>query len=70
MDIMLLFAVLGIIVNLFTISGWLYSELERKNLFLIIVLGFLLAFFRLGLPPPAVYIVASEPLVVLQKEEF
>ncbi|MEM0203314.1 MAG: TRAP transporter fused permease subunit [Archaeoglobaceae archaeon] len=65
-DILLLLALLGIIINLFTVTGWLLKlgmslvALGRENLLLLVALGFLLAFFLgFGLPPSAVYIIAS-----------
>lgn len=65
-DILLLLALLGIIINLFTVSGWLLKlgmaliSLCKENILLLIVLGFLLAYFLgFGLPPSAVYIIAS-----------
>lgn len=65
-DILLLLALLGIIINLFTVTGWLLKlgmsliGLGKENLLLLIMFGFLLAFFLgFGLPPSAVYIIAS-----------
>ncbi len=65
-DILLLLAVLGIIINLFTVTGWLLKlgmslvALGKENILLLVILGFLLAFFLgFGLPPSAVYIIAS-----------
>uniref|UniRef100_A0A7J2THW3 TRAP transporter fused permease subunit n=1 Tax=Archaeoglobus fulgidus TaxID=2234 RepID=A0A7J2THW3_ARCFL len=65
-EIILLLAVLGVIINLFTVSGWLLKfgmtliSVGKESLILLIVLGFLLAFFLgFGLPPSAVYIIAS-----------
>ena len=66
MDILLLLAVLGIIINFFTVSGWLLKlgmtliSVGKESVLLLIVLGFLLAYFLgFGLPPSAVYIIAS-----------
>lgn len=65
-DILLLLALLGIIINLFTVTGWLLKlgmslvALGRENVFYLVTLGFLLAFFLgFGLPPSAVYIITS-----------
>ncbi|MET1123728.1 MAG: TRAP transporter fused permease subunit, partial [Archaeoglobaceae archaeon] len=65
-DILLLLAVLGIIINLFTVSGWLIKismlllDLGEENLLILVALSFMLAYFLgFGLPPSAVYIIAS-----------
>lgn len=65
-DILLLLALLGIIINVFTVTGWLLKlgmylvGLGKESLVLLVALGFLLAFFLgFGLPPSAVYIIAS-----------
>jgi len=65
-DILLLLAVLGILINLFTVSGWLLKlgmmlmDVGRDNIFSLISIGFLFAFFLgFGLPPSAVYILTA-----------
>jgi len=65
-DILLLLAVLGIIINLFTVSGWLIKismlllDLGEESLIILVALSFMLAYFLgFGLPPSAVYIIAS-----------
>jgi len=65
-DILLLLAILGILINLFTVSGWLLKlgmmlmDVGRESVLSLISLGFLLAFFLgFGLPPSAVYILTA-----------
>ena len=65
-DILLLLAVLGILINLFTVSGWLLKlgmmlmDVGKENVLNLVALGFLFAFFLgFGLPPSAVYILTA-----------
>ncbi len=65
-DIILLLATLGIIINLFTVSGWLLKlgmilmDVGRENIMALIAVGFIFAFFLgFGLPPSAVYIITA-----------
>ncbi|RLI82026.1 hypothetical protein DRP07_06045 [Archaeoglobales archaeon] len=65
-DIMLLLATLGILINLFTVSGWLMKlgmillSVGQESFLLLIALGFVFAFFLgFGLPPSAVYIITA-----------
>lgn len=65
-DILLLLTVLGIIINLFTVTGWLLklgfllTDLGRDSLLLLIAIGFVFVFFLgFGLPPSATYIIAA-----------
>lgn len=65
-DILLLLATLGIIINMFTVSGWLLKlgmilmDVGRESILALIAVGFIFAFFLgFGLPPSAVYIITA-----------
>ncbi len=65
-DILLLLTVLGIIINLFTVTGWLLklgflmTDLGKNSLLLLIAIGFVFVFFLgFGLPPSATYIISA-----------
>lgn len=65
-DIMLLLAVLGIIIDLFTVTGWLLklgmllTSIGRESVILLILVAFLFGYFLgFGMPPSAVYIITA-----------